>query len=231
VGIAGLVGVVDVVETVALGVDVGAERLHVVGLSAAGAFTVTDVVNSRDLDRFRDLVRTLSIEGVVAIDGPAGSSVGAYADDVTISQKFRLARGCEVELGRQRRIWVSFATGPGPLTGWMLVAELVHECVIRAERRALETYPHAVYTTLNGARPPKKSTADGITERVRLLREAGVDDPSLPLWSHDGLDAAAAAIVALHAYRGTAEAVVSERDGTSIWLPPRPDAAGLRLPA
>jgi predicted nuclease with RNAse H fold len=210
------------VSTVALGVDVGAERLHLVGLSAAGTLTTAEVVAAGDLERFDMLVGTLPIDGVVAVDGPAGPSVGAYANDMTVAPKFRHARGCEVELGRQRRIWVSFATGPGPLTGWMLVAQLLHERVLRGGRRALETYPHGIYTTLCGGRPPKKTTAAGVTERVRLLEQSGFNNPTLPMWSHDGLDAAAAAVVALHAYRGTAEAVLSELDGTSIWLPPQP---------
>jgi predicted nuclease with RNAse H fold len=206
-------------EVVAYGVDVGAERIHLVGLAADGSLARASVIAANELEVFASYLAQLPAVGVVAIDGPAGPSVAAYADDETVSAKFRLARGCEVELGRQRRIWVSFATGPEPLTGWMAVAQTLHEQVTASGRLALETYPHAVFSTLLGHRPPKKTTAAGITERVRLLNDAGLVEPTLAMWSHDGLDAAAAALVALHCYRGIATEIRSERDGTAIWLP------------
>ena len=205
----------------AVGVDVGAKRLHVVALGIGGEVTNASVVAAADLADFESQLAGLAENAVVAIDGPAGPSVAAYSDEAHLSEKFRLARGCEIELGRQRKIWVSFATGPHPLTGWMAVAQAIHNRVQAAGFRALETYPHAVYATLLGSRPPKKTSRAGLQERVRLLRAAGVDDPSLDSWSHDGLDAAAAALVALHAYRGMADAVTSPRDGTAIWLPGR----------
>ncbi len=210
---------------VAFGIDVAAERVHLVGLALDGSLASTAVLPASDLhellDQFESFLGELPPDGVVAIDGPAGPSVAAYANDETVSPKFRRARGCEVELGRQRQIWVSFATGPGPLVGWMAVAEELHRRVIQSQRRALETYPYAVFTTLLGRRPPKKTTAAGITDRVRLLNEAGLHEPTLPMWSHDGLDAAAAAIAALQAFLGTADEIRSDRDGTSIWLPQR----------
>jgi Protein of unknown function (DUF429) len=204
---------------VVFGVDVGAERIHIVGLAVDGSLASASVVSTSELELVDLLVNELPPDGVVAIDGPAGPSAAAYANDETVSPKFRRARGCEVELGRQRRIWVSFATGPEPLIGWMAVAEDLHRRVIRSQRQALETYPYAVFTTLLGRRPPKKTTAAGVTDRVRLLNEAGLLEPTLPLWSHDGLDAAAAAIVALQAFLGTAQEIRSDRDGTAIWLP------------
>jgi predicted nuclease with RNAse H fold len=207
---------------VAFGVDVGAERIHLVGLTIDGSLAFARVIPTSELASFDSCLGRLPPDGVVAIDGPAGPSAAAYTDDETVSPKFRRARGCEVELGRQRRIWVSFATGPEPLTGWMAVAEDLHGRVIGSQRRALETYPHAVFTTLLGRRPSKKTTAAGVTDRVGLLNEAGLHEPTLSMWSHDGLDAAAAAVVALHAHRGTADEIRSSLDGTSIWLPPTP---------
>jgi predicted nuclease with RNAse H fold len=207
---------------VAFGVDVGAERIHLVGLAIDGSMAFARVLPTNELASFDACLGRLPPDGVVAIDGPGGPSAAAYADDETVSPKFRRARGCEVELGRQRRIWVSFVTGPEPLSGWMAVAEDLHGRVIRSQRRALETYPHAVFSTLLGRRPPKKTTAAGVTDRVGLLNEAGLQEPTMPMWSHDGLDAAAAAVVALHAYRGTAIEIRSDLDGTSLWLPPTP---------
>jgi Protein of unknown function (DUF429) len=206
-------------EAVAYGVDVGTERIHLVGLASNGSLACVSVIAADELEVFDAYLAQLPALGVVAIDGPAGPSVAAYADDETVSAKFRLARGCEVELGRQRRIWVSFATGPAPLAGWMAVAQTLHERVTASGRQALETYPHGVFSTLLGRRPPKKTTAAGITERVQLLNAAGLVEPTLAMWSHDGLDAAAAALVALHCYREIATEIRSERDGTSIWLP------------
>lgn len=205
---------------VAIGVDVGAEKLHLVSLDAQSRIVAMDTVPSGSLLGFDAYLAHLGKNGVVAIDGPAGPSVGAYAFDAHVSNKFRLARGCEVELGRQRKIWVSFATGPDPLSGWMAVAESVHQRTENAGFRALETYPYAIFTTLLGSRPPKKTSAAGAQERVRLLHASGIRGPNLATRSHDELDAAAAALVALHAYHGTAEAITSPLDHTSIWLPP-----------
>lgn len=188
-------------------------------LDTEARIVATAAISTADLACFDAQLRALVPSGVVAIDGPTGPSVGAYVHDTNVSKKFRYARGCEVELGRQRKIWVSFATGTDPLTGWMAVSQSVHEHTESAGFRALETYPYAVYSTLLGSRPAKKTSATGARQRVQLLRDAGIDDPHLSMWSHDGLDAAAAALVALHAYRGTADSIVSLLDNTAIWLP------------
>jgi hypothetical protein len=103
---------------VAIGVDVAAERIHLVGLAIDGSLTSAAVISTSGLEMFDERLNELPSDGVVAIDGPAAPSVAAYADDATVSPKFRRARGCEVELGRQRGIWVSFATGSEPLSGW-----------------------------------------------------------------------------------------------------------------
>jgi Protein of unknown function (DUF429) len=234
-------------RVVGVGIDVGADRLHIVGLEAGGALALSEVADPSDLSGLGTLFRSLP-KCSVAIDGPPSSSAAPFAKDPTVSNKFRNARGCEVMLGREFGIWVSFATGPEPLTGWMRVAAEVHSLAQSAGHHALETYPHAVYrlllgsqsglpvgkgptggtrseaemgpaSTKWGSRPPKKTTAAGIIVRVEALRARGLTEPTLPLWSHDGLDAAAAAVVALDHHHGTARRAYCREDDSSIWLP------------
>lgn len=202
-----------------MGVDVGADRVHVVGLSADGRVIRTGVFDPSQMSDWHALLRSLGPDTPIAIDGPAGPSAAPFADDRSVSAKFRRARGCEVVLGRDYGIWVSFATGTEPLTGWMAVAEALHTTASCAGHVALEVYPHAVYRLLHGTRPPKKTTAEGIATRVSLLHAAGVSHEDLAMWSHDALDATAAALVALHYSRGVAQRAYCPDDDTSIWLP------------
>ena len=201
-----------------VGIDVGADRLHIVGLSADGALALAEVIDPCELSSLRSLFQNLP-KCSVAIDGPPSSSTAPFAKDPTVSNKFRNARGCEVVLGREFGIWVSFATGPDPLTGWMSVAAEVHSLAQSAGHEALETYPHAVFRLLLGFRPPKKTAAAGITVRVEAFHARGLTEPTLALWSHDGLDAAAAAVVALDHHHGTARRAYCPEDDSSIWLP------------
>ncbi len=81
-------------------------------------------------------------------------------------------------------------------------------------------YPHAAFRELAGGRRlAKKTTAAGRAERVALLRAAGVEADAMEAWSHHLLDAAAAALVALHLGRGTAREVSCGHDASAIWLP------------
>jgi predicted nuclease with RNAse H fold len=193
------------------------------GLDAHLGVVISEVLDpeAAALDR---LLTALPPNTPVAIDGPGGVSAAPYAADLSVAQKFRSARGCEVELGRQRRIWVPFATPTASLDPWMGVAVHVHERSAGSGHVPLEVYPHAVFCTLLGRRPPSKSTPAGITARVDALRSVGLTDRTLPLWSHDSLDAAAAAVVAVQHAAGTAVRIGCELDGTAIWLPSTPTA-------
>ena len=206
-------------KTMAVGVDVGADRLHLVCLGPAFGISDTAVIDPADRAGVDKWFARLPPQSVIAIDGPPAPSAAPFADDATVSPKFRRARGCEVELGRRRGIWVSFATGPEPLMGWMAEAAHVHRLAGSLGHRALETYPYAIYRTLLGRRPAKKTTGIGTIDRVVALRSAGFDHDALAMWSHDALDAAAAALVARHYADGIADAVTCALDGTSIWLP------------
>lgn len=201
----------------AVGIDVGADRIHAVMLDES--LTVVDGWVASPFDG-EAAARLAALKPTsIAIDGPDGSSAAPYRDDFSLAPKWRTARGCEVELGLQRRIWVSFATPSGPLTGWMAVAADLFDLARRAGHTPLEVYPHAVFRTLAGRRLPKKTTAAGIDARVAALEGAGVSGRHLALWSHDALDAAAAAVVAAHHGLGWAVAVSCTVDNTTIWLP------------
>lgn len=99
----------------------------------------------------------------------------------------------------------------------------------RTSARVIEVYPHSAFCELAGEhRLPKKTTAEGVHKRTELLRQAGVDDRWLDMWSHDALDAAAAAVVAFDCAQQTAQRAECSarddcgRDGSSIWLPEPP---------
>ena len=166
-----------------------------------------------------DLVRSLGVVGRVAVDAPSGLSSGAHLDDGTLSRKFRAARCGEVALGREAGVrvpWVSPPVGAADVAGWITVGLALFTSLGAAGLEAVETYPHAVFRTLAGGRVPPKSTDEGRRRRVELLRAAGVDEPTLPLWGHDGLDACAAALVAIDP---SPRVLTCGHDGSSIWLP------------
>ncbi len=205
----------------AVGIDVGGDRLHVVGLGDTGEVILSAARSPHDRGAVGELLDALVPGTPVAIDGPGGLSEGRYADDPTVSRKFRTARGCEIALGRHRGIWVPWTTpmAGAPIAAWMAVSIELHELVRAAGHRALETYPHAVFRTLAGARLPTKASPVGLAARVAALTASGVRAPHLAMWSHDALDAAACAVVALRCRTGDAVELGDERDGTSIWLP------------
>lgn len=202
----------------AMGIDVGADRIHAVVLDETLEVVDTWVA---DPDDHRGVTARLGLLAPtsIGIDGPDGPSAAPFRNQLSLAPKWRTARGCEVELGRRSGIWVSFATPEGELVGWMGVAASLFEAARQSRHVPLEVYPHAVYRTLAGRRLAKKTTAVGIDERVAALRSSGVRGAHLSMWSHDGLDAAAAALVAAHHRLGRAEPIHCDLDSTTIWLP------------
>jgi predicted nuclease with RNAse H fold len=83
----------------------------------------------------------------------------------------------------------------------------------------VEVYPHACFQTLRGARLPSKRSAAGIRARVDALGSRGIRDASLEMWSHDGLDAIVAAVVARDHAHDRAMKVTCGHDDSAIWLP------------
>jgi hypothetical protein len=83
----------------------------------------------------------------------------------------------------------------------------------------MATYPHAGFHVLAGGRLPPKRKTDGLRERASLLRSEGVDAEGMQLWSHDALDAALAALLAVRAHEGTAIPVGCGHERSAIWIP------------
>ncbi len=201
-----------------VGIDVGSRRLHAVALDAGAAVAGVGTFPADDL---RPLIAWTKRADAVAVDSPDRWSTAPHRADEDLSPKFRNARCAEIALGRRCRIWVPWTTPTEPVPGWIQVGIDVFTAL--GELRPVETFPHAVFGVLAGGRrlAPKQSHA-GARSRVELLEQAGMSGAWLEMWSHDALDAAAAALVALHRALGTAVEVTCGHDGSALWLPGSP---------
>jgi hypothetical protein len=193
----------------AVGIDLGA---HVVWAVAAEGGRIVDgrAFGVDELDALADWCD----DATVAIDAPAGPSEGHHLDDETVSAKFRPARCAEVALGRAG-YWVSWVTGAGPHASWVEAGFAVYDAL--AHLSPLEVFPHAVFAELLGRRPPKKTELAGRRARLSVLDLP----PGAELWGHDGIDAAAACVVAVDHGLGRARAVgcTDHEGGSVMWLP------------
>jgi hypothetical protein len=216
------------VTTRALGIDLGATALHlavVEGDGPAGLQVRTAAtVDATDLD---GVLTTAAGAHAVAIDAPAAPSLAIHRADEAISRKFRVARCGEIALGEQAGIWVPWVTPPDPdaVPGWMRVGFSVWDTLVAAGHAPIEVYPAGVFRVLAGHVPPKKTTPEGRRARIDLLA-AAIDLPVGTVhWSHDGLDALAAALTAHQRATGRARACGHDDpacDGSAIWLPASP---------
>jgi predicted nuclease with RNAse H fold len=194
----------------------------VVALDEGGHVRAGDVLGAADMDGVVAMVRALGPVRRIAIDAPSALSPGAHADDLTLPPKFRAARCGEIALGREDGVWVPWVSPPASaatdgVAGWIRIGLSLFDALGAAGFECVETYPHGVFRALaGGVRIPGKSTPDGRRRRVELLRAAGVVEPTLPLWGHDGLDACASALVAASA---GPRVLTCGHDGSSIWLP------------
>jgi predicted nuclease with RNAse H fold len=209
----------------AIGVDVGSRALHAVAVDDRLAVLDARAFGSSELG---ELVAWASGAAVAAIDAPDGPSTGAHASDADVAPKFRAGRCGEVALGRQRGYWVSWVTPAEPAPGsWMDVGIRTHAALrVAGGIDTIEVFPHAGFRELaGGARLPRKTAATGRRDRAALLRARGLRDADVEGWSHDALDAALAALVALDAAEGRAQRVGCPegarcgQDGSAIWLP------------
>lgn len=202
-----------------VGVDVGARRLDAVALDDEGRVVDTAAFSAVDVE---SLVTWAAKARTVAVDAPDAWSTAPHAGDESLAPKFRSARCAEIGLGGMEGIWVPWTTpvvaDPGT---WIDVGVRLFAALRDAGHRPLEVFPHATFRVLGGGRrPPKKQTVEGVRARAGLLRAAGVSAPAMDSWGHDALDAAAAALVAVHHAHGTARSVTCGHDGSAIWLPP-----------
>jgi predicted nuclease with RNAse H fold len=201
-----------------LGIDVGAGRLHCVAVDAD--LRIIDAA-SFAADEMGRLVERVRRDATVAIDAPAELSTAPHGDDEKLSPKFRLARCAEIALGRDFGCWVPWVTPTtAPAGGWMATGLALYGTFRGAGVEPIEVFPYAAFRELiRPARLPRKQTAPGIHARVTALRTLGVDEPTLPAWSHDALDALVGAVVARDHRAGTARAATCGHDRSAIWLP------------
>lgn len=202
-----------------VGIDVGASTIHLVALTGDGRVLAGGVLPADDVPGAMAWVQRFHPVRV-AVDAPSGLSSGAHLADASLAPKFRAARCGEIALGRELGVWVPWVSPPMDaldVAPWITVGLALFAGLAAAGVEAVETYPHAVFRGLaGGQRVPAKSTAAGLARRAQLLAGAGVAEPTLPLWGHDGLDACAAAVVAADP---AARAVTCGHDGSSISLP------------
>jgi hypothetical protein len=90
-----------------------------------------------------------------------------------------------------------------------------------AGHRPIEVFPYGGFSVLAGptTRLSPKKRLDGILVRVALLAARGIKEPSLAVWSHDGLDALLGALIALDWAQNRAQSVSCGHDRSAIWLP------------
>lgn len=201
-----------------VGIDPGASAIHCVVLDDARRIVDGRVLRA---DLPDELPAVAAGATAIAIDAPAALSTAPHADDPTLSPKFRSARCCEIALGRQYRLWVPWVTPVvgGDVPGWMQVGFRLYEALAADGHSPIEVYPHAGFRLLANANLPRKTTLGGIQERVARLEGQGIVAPWIRLWSHDALDAALAALLALRAVEGTAVPVGCGHDDSAIWVP------------
>jgi predicted nuclease with RNAse H fold len=202
-----------------IGIDVGADRLHCVTLvdgAQLGEARLLDASQIGELGRWLE-----GTNAVVAIDAPARLSTAPHRDDSSLSPKFSVGRCAEIALGRDYGSWVPWVTPMGePIQGWMATGFRVYGELASRGVETIEVYPHAGFRELVGrTKLPKKSTMPGLVRRIEALRDAGVETASLEMWSHDGLDALLAAVVARDYRAGSARCATCGHDGSGIWLP------------
>jgi predicted nuclease with RNAse H fold len=201
-----------------VGIDVGAGRLHCAAVDADLRIIGAAIFAA---DELGELVEWVPRDATVAIDAPAELSTAPHGDDEKLSPKFRVARCAEVALGRDFGCWVPWVTPTtAPAGGWMATGFALFDAFRAAGVEPIEVFPYAAYRELIlPARLPRKQTAAGVQARVTALRTLGIDEPTLPAWSHDALDALVGAVVARDHRACTACAATCGHDRSAIWLP------------
>jgi predicted nuclease with RNAse H fold len=221
----------------AFGIDVGAASVHLVGLDleAPPSVVLSELIHPFDRAALTNLLRAAA---VVAIDAPAERSSLPHLGDSRLAAKFRRARCGEVALlGAGHAVpWVSPA-GDELLPGWMATGFEIWSVAEELGIESIETFPHAVFARLANTVLRHKRKPEGVAARAQVLAPLLRTPAWLPMWSHDGLDALAAALVAWHAFHGTARRIDCSaddgwptHDGSAIWLPPAAGEPASRPP-
>jgi predicted nuclease with RNAse H fold len=204
-----------------VGIDLGASAMHCVVLDQSRRVLDGRVLTSAERGELEALTAGATS---IAIDAPAALSTAPHRADPSLTPKFQTARCCELALGREHRVWVPWVTpvAGGAVPRWMEVGFQLYEELTAHGHAPIEVFPHAGFKLLAGGRPPNKATVAGARARVGLLAAQGVGAQWIHLWTHDALDAALAALLALGAHDGTAVPVGCGHDDSAIWIPNRP---------
>lgn len=217
-------------SAVSVGIDLGASTIHVVVLEGdtGGRPRVADARTfaAADLNGVRALVAGA---GEIAIDAPAQLSTAPHRRDASLSPKFRVARCGELALGTDAGIWVPWVTphDDTAIPGWIAVGFDLWAGLLAAGHEPVEVYPAGVFRSLAGHVPPRKTSHAGAHTRIALLAPRVELPPTVEVWSHDGIDALGAGLVAHQKGAGAARPVGHAGpgcDGSAIWLPAPPDA-------
>ena len=215
--------------TRAVGIDVGADAAWLVALETEGLLPrISGAMLSHpiDIDQVVDFCR----DSAVAIDAPAAPSVGAHLLDSRIAPKFRPGRCSEVALARAG-ISVQFVTpqpGGSPFPSWMRAGFEIWRALEGPALEPVETYPHGVFWRLAGHPLFYKKHPSGARQRLAVLAAHLELSSDVAMWSHDGIDALACALVASLLLRGGAERIGctddqqwAVHDGSAMYLPRR----------
>jgi predicted nuclease with RNAse H fold len=209
-----------------IGIDLGAADLWVVGIDSQQIPRVTFAEHLRATD-FKNLGEVLQGASTVAIDAPAGVSVGSHIGDHRLARKFQRARCSEVAL-RLAGISVPFASPMSyePIPTWMATGFETWEIAKSVSKNVVETFPHAIFWRLAGRQLLRKQRAEGRLERRTVLAAHVELPPGIDFWPHDALDALACALLAREIEAGNADEVScandttwSTHDGSTMWLP------------
>lgn len=162
---------------------------------------------------------------VIAIDAPCSVSHGLLAHSKD-RVKLYAGRVCDLELMKRAIPLYQVPQQRSRVDGWMEVGYQLYDLLLErgyALPRAqgtpgsvIEIYPYSGFATLLGGRPAKKSTAEGIAQRVAVLEQQGLD------WDgrsdHDSLDALVGALTGLRYLESRATAVGDPSEAL-LWLP------------
>lgn len=216
----------------AIGIDLSAEAFYTVEVIASGSSA--PAVSLGRAFRVDDLAQAVSFcEGAaqVAIDAPDAMSRGPHLHDGSLSPKFRTGRCSDVATsqpgGGPAVPWVT-PTVDMEVPRWMVAGFTLWSALRDDGHDPMEVFPAGCFYRMNGRRwPAKKTTIQGRLDRIQLLRLYVELPRDIELWSHDGLDAAVAALVANHGREhGTpVEHRCPNPDGSRLWYPASPTPA------
>jgi len=213
--------------TRAVGIDVGADAAWLVALElGADRLAIAGAMLSNPVDLSR--IEAFCRDSAVAIDAPAAPSLQAHLLDSRVSPKFRPGRCSEVALS-MAGIAVQFVTPPDdgtPIAPWMRTGFEIWSALGAIGLAPVETYPHGVFWRLAGRPLFHKQRPSGTAARLEALAPHLALSDGVQMWSHDGIDALAAALVAALTVSGRADRIDCSgdgdwpvHDGSAIFLP------------